>query len=176
MSFRRVRGMLKFGLDNTKGYLPMSSRWHPQSRSLYEYYLNTVHFKFNTFFSLRSLDSSLVLFKVYALLFSCVVSDYALCIKCSLYHLRYFTVLLRTCSILIHFLCISLFTISSSVTILYTLVVLQFISLMSIRFVLFSSFLTIISVSIRYTLCFFYSHYILSFLYAKFNHLWYPSV
>ena len=82
---------------------------------------NTVHFKFNTFFSLKPLDSSLVWFKVYSLLFCWVLSDYALCIKCSLYHLRYFTVLLRVCSILIHFLCISLFTISSSVTIQFSL-------------------------------------------------------
>ena len=161
----------------------MSSRWHPQTRSLYEYYLNTVHFKFNTFFSLRSLDSSLVLFKVYALLFSCVVSDYALCIKCSPLWLYFsLSLVIFSCSVSSLFyshslsLCASLFTINSSVAILYTLILLQFASLMSIRYVLFSSFLTIISVSIRYTLCFFYSHYILSFLYAKFNHLWYLSI
>ena len=107
------------------------------------------------------------------MLFFYIVPDYALHIKCSLYHFQYLTRLFQFCFILLHFLYALLLTISSpvairfslsyklvslfwfvlfsftfcflcslvnsSVSMFYTLVVLLFVSLMSVR--LFYSFL-----------------------------------
>ena len=146
------------------------------------------------------------------MLFFYIVPDYALRIKCSLYHFQYLTKLLPVYSTLLHFLYALLLTISSpvavrfslshvlvslfwfvlfsftfcvflcslvnsSVSMFYTLVVLLFVSLMSIR--LFYSFLfhyyfSVCSLCSLFLLFSLYSQFL--FLYAKFNHLWYPSV
>ena len=111
-----------------------------------------------------------VYFSCYSSLYLFIVPSTALC------YLGYVYI------ILIHWsLCNLLFALVSSglcsiryfvltfcflVSICYTLVLLSF---------LLSAF-TILSMSIRYVVLFFYSHFSLQCLYAKFNHLWYLAV
>ena len=114
-----------------------------------------------------------VCFSCYSSLYLFIVPNTALCYLGYVYF------------ILVHWsLCNLLFALISSGLCSIRYFVLTFCFLVSIRYTLvllsFLFFLlsvfTIISMSIRYVVLFFYSHFSLQCLYAKFNHLWYLSI